>query len=69
MIRSRTRAKGSLILLRVTQLLFGTTCVGVATVLIFQLGPARTVTHGTSMRVLGAALLAFAFGEIGRAHV
>lgn len=35
--------------------------------LIFQLGPAATVTNGTSVRVLGAALLSFAIGAFAAA--
>ena len=42
-------------------------CVAVAVPLIFELGPAASVTNGTSVRILGAALLALAFGAFSSA--
>jgi peptidoglycan/LPS O-acetylase OafA/YrhL len=48
--------------LRAVQLLFGAGCVEIAFALIFQLGPADTVQNGTSVRILGAALLSLAVG-------
>jgi len=54
--------------LRVVQLGFGAACVVLAVPLIFQLGPAATVTNATSVRVLGAALLAFAVGAFAAAR-
>jgi hypothetical protein len=53
--------------LRGLQLVFGTACVAIAVPFIFQLGPAETVTNGTSLRILGAALLAFAVGAFSTA--
>ena len=46
--------------LRGVQLAFGAACVAFALPLIFELGPVETVTNGTSVRVLGAALLSLA---------
>lgn len=54
--------------LRVVQLGFGAACVILAVPLIFQVGPAATVTNATSVRVLGAALLAFAVGAFAAAR-
>jgi len=59
---ARAGETGSLAVLRAIQLLFGAACVEVAVALIFELGPAETVTNGTSVRILGAALIALAFG-------
>ena len=53
--------------LRVVQLAFGAACVVLAIPLVFHLGPATTVTNATSVRVLGAALLAFAVGAFAAA--
>jgi hypothetical protein len=52
---------------RVVQIVFGAACVAVAAPLILHLGPAATVTNGTSIRVLGAALLALALGAFAAA--
>ena len=53
--------------LRVVQLGFAAACVVLAIPLVFHLGPATTVTNATSVRVLGAALLAFAVGAFAAA--
>jgi hypothetical protein len=45
------------------QLAFGTTCLALALPLIVQVGPAATVVNGTSLRILGGALLALAVGS------
>jgi len=42
--------------------MFGAGCIAVAGALIFKLGPAATVENGTSVRILGAALIALAVG-------
>jgi hypothetical protein len=49
------------------QVAFGAACVAFALPLILQLGPAQTVTNGTSVRVLGAALLSLAVGAFSAA--
>ncbi len=56
------KARQATWLLSALQLVFGVACVAVAVPLIFELGPAASVTNGTSVRILGAALLALAFG-------
>jgi len=50
------------------QLAFGAGCVAVAPPLIFELGWAATVSNATSVRVLGAAFLAFALGAFSAAR-
>lgn len=61
------RTKGRDQALRGVQLAFGAACVAFALPLIFELGPAETVTNGTSVRVLGAALLSLAVGALSAA--
>jgi hypothetical protein len=63
-----TRARQSDRALTYVQIAFGAACVAVAVPLIFELGPAATVTNGTSVRVLGAALLALAVGAFSSAE-
>jgi peptidoglycan/LPS O-acetylase OafA/YrhL len=58
----RTRA------LTIVQLVYALACVTVALPLIFTLGPAADVTNGTSVRLLGAALLAFSVGALAVAR-
>ena len=53
--------------LRWVQYGFCAACVALAVPLIFRLGPAASVTNATSVRVLGAALLAFAIGALAAA--
>jgi len=53
--------------LRGVQVLFGSGCVVIAVPLIFRLGPAETVTNATSVRILGGALMALAFGAFSAA--
>ena len=43
---------------------YAAVAVIVAVALIFLLGPASTVENGTSVRVLGAALLALSYGAV-----
>jgi hypothetical protein len=62
------RARGSLTALRGVQFLFGAGCVAVAVPLILEVGPAETVMNGTSVRILGAALLSLAVGAFAAAR-
>ena len=62
-----TRGKASGQVLQGVQVAFGAACVAFALPLILQLGPAETVTNGTSVRVLGAALLSLAVAAFSAA--
>lgn len=51
-------------LLAGVQLVYALACLGAGLALIFDIGPAAHVTNGTSVRVLGAALLSFGIGAL-----
>ena len=67
MTKRIARARENMKALRGVQLVFGAACVAFALPLIFELGPVETVTNGTSVRVLGAALLSLAVGAFSAA--
>jgi peptidoglycan/LPS O-acetylase OafA/YrhL len=50
------------------QVVYALACLGAAVALIFDIGPAADVTNGTSVRVLGAALFAFAVVALAAAR-
>jgi TRAP-type uncharacterized transport system fused permease subunit len=47
---------------------YAAVAVAVAVALIFLLGPAATIENGTSVRILGAALLALSYGAVAAAR-
>lgn len=63
-----SRARQDDRVLRLVQRVFGLACTAVAVPLIFEVGPAASVTNGTSVRILASGLLALAFGAFSAAR-